>query len=174
MLGADAGRLANHVIVAGGQCSSSSSHVLDSAEVWNPHSDSWERLPPMKHARAGARGFVLPGGRFAVVGGMGLATRAGASTSSLEMRRDTEVYDVTTNAWTTLSDDCANCRSESRAQRSSHTDPGRSVSSSSIVALISEISDWCCWIIYCCWTLQCLMPVGCPAVQSSSSAVRLI
>ena len=28
--------------------------------------DSWELLPPMRHARAGARGFVLPGGRFAV------------------------------------------------------------------------------------------------------------
>lgn len=113
-MGADAGRLANHVIVAGGQCSSSSSHVLNSAEVWNPNSDSWELLPPMKHARAGARGFVLPGGRFAVVGGMGMATRSEESSSNLEMRRDTEVYDVRTNAWTNLSDDCANCRSESQ------------------------------------------------------------
>ena len=40
--------------------------VLNSAEVWDPKRDSWELLPPMRHARAGARGFVLPGGRFAV------------------------------------------------------------------------------------------------------------
>ena len=117
VIGADAERLANHVIVAGGQCSSSNSHVLNSAEVWDPNNDSWELLPPMRHARAGARGFVLPGGRFAVVGGMGLAEAtgsAGTSGNRLEMRRDTEVYDARTNAWTTLPDDCANCRSESQ------------------------------------------------------------
>lgn len=116
VLGADAGRLTNHVIVAGGQCSASSRHVLNSAEVWDPKRDSWELLPPMRHARAGARGFVLPGGRFAVVGGMGLATGSdaiGSNGSNLEMRRDAEVYNVDSNSWTSMPDDCANGRSES-------------------------------------------------------------
>lgn len=107
-MGADAGQLANHVIVAGGQASLTSNKVLNSAEVWSPDKDKWERLPPMRHARAGARGFVLPGGRFAVVGGMGLAEDG----RNVELRRDTEVYDVDSNAWSMLPDDCANCRSE--------------------------------------------------------------
>jgi hypothetical protein len=114
VLGADAGRLSNQVIVAGGQCSTPPSpQILDTAEVWDPARDLWEHLPPMRHARAGARGFALPFGRFAVVGGMGVCEDGAGGT---KMRRDTEIYDVKMNAWSRLSDECANCRSKCRVE----------------------------------------------------------
>jgi hypothetical protein len=80
-----------HVIVAGGK---NASGVLQTAELWDPMTDTWSALPPMGHARSSAAACVLPSGRFAVVGG-----RDGVSA-----RQDGEVFDPVRRMWVPMPD----------------------------------------------------------------------
>jgi hypothetical protein len=58
------------VIMAGGcRSRAASSTSLASAELWNSTTNTWSALPPMTTARRAVVGFVLPSGRFAVLGG---------------------------------------------------------------------------------------------------------
>eukprot|EP01047_Picozoa_sp_COSAG01_P031847 COSAG01_NODE_2278_length_7990_cov_4.925167_8_plen_383_part_00 len=88
------------VVAAGGQFTTlltvltggNNSRFLASAQLYNPETDSWSALPPMRHARHGAGGCVLPSGRFAVVGGHGPDHH----------RKDGEVLDPVLRTWEPL------------------------------------------------------------------------
>ena len=66
---------------------------LNTAEVYDPQSNSWSSVAPMGSKRAGAAAAVLPGPRVLVVGGMDESQNA-LSTA--------EVYDPQSNSWSSV------------------------------------------------------------------------
>eukprot|EP01044_Picomonas_judraskeda_P041828 COSAG03_NODE_21241_length_307_cov_0.658654_1_plen_101_part_11 len=77
------------VLVAGGFDGSS----LNTAEVYDPQSNSWSSVAPMGTKRFGAVGVVLPGPRVLVVGGYD---------GSSYLSTAAEVYDPQSNSWSSV------------------------------------------------------------------------
>jgi N-acetylneuraminic acid mutarotase len=79
------------VLVAGGGRKSSGGGVLDSAELYDPATNTWSSTGDMKVARRHHTMTVLPGGKVLVTGGNGAGDRLLSSA---------EVYDPATGRWT--------------------------------------------------------------------------
>ena len=89
--GAAAGRLpGGQIIVAGGE---GYPQRISKAELWDPATGAWAALPPMAEGRNSAAGCVLPSGRFAVLGGVGV--------DGIE-RKDAEAFNSVSRAWEPL------------------------------------------------------------------------
>lgn len=67
-------------------------HILASAELFDPKTNSWTQASPMHDAREGAIATVLPDGKVLVAGG------ADDPSTALPLL-STEIYDPTSNSW---------------------------------------------------------------------------
>jgi hypothetical protein len=79
------------VLVAGGE--TTGGDRLDSAEVYDPASDTWTATGPMRFERADATATLLANGTVLVAGGSNASGYLGSA----------ETYDPATNAWTATS-----------------------------------------------------------------------
>jgi DNA-binding CsgD family transcriptional regulator len=78
------------VLVAGGRSGFHAAETLDSAELYDPDSDSWTSTAPMERARGGQTATLLPDGDVLVAGGVDVT---GPLFSA-------ELYDPSRGAWT--------------------------------------------------------------------------
>jgi hypothetical protein len=92
------------VIVAGGFVDDAEGepYYLAAAELWDPETNAWTELPPMTKARGGAAACVLPGGRFAVVGGWGRSFDDDDGDPIPINHDDGEMFDCARRVWTPL------------------------------------------------------------------------
>lgn len=88
------------VLVAGGQAGSS---TLQSAEIYDPATDSWSGAAQMSTARASAVGVTLPNGNVLVAGGSSTSSNSGALNTA-------EVYNPTSNTWTAAANTMSSAR----------------------------------------------------------------
>jgi len=76
--------------------------TLNSAEIYDPATDSWTTTPAMSEYRAGATANLLPDGRVLVAGGTkGDSSNNLASVTDImgTATKTTEIYDPATNSW---------------------------------------------------------------------------
>ncbi|KAG0614749.1 hypothetical protein M758_6G201100 [Ceratodon purpureus] len=89
----------HHIIVAGGHDHSKS--ALASAELYNTSTNSWQRLPNMSSTRDECMGISTSSANFLAIGGYD------TSTSISKFINTAEMYNLETNAWTTVQYMCS-------------------------------------------------------------------
>jgi hypothetical protein len=92
------------VLVAGGMSGTANDVIntaINTAELWDPATQKWTALPSMMHERVECAACVLPSGRVAVVGGHA-ETMMMAETTTIQGRRDGEVFDPVKREWEPL------------------------------------------------------------------------
>jgi hypothetical protein len=122
------------VLIAGGATTyfGEAGSVTASAEIFNPHSNSWRVIAPMSHPRYVGGAALLNDGRVLVAGGWY------ATTSSDPSHQTAEIYDPATDRWTAAAP-MANARAEfglvalpdGRVLAAGGVDPGYKVQASS-------------------------------------------
>jgi len=85
--------LHDRILVAGGH--DINKNALQSAECYHLDDNRWESLPNMHHARDECASVVVDDTKLAVISGYGTSSQG-------EFRRDAEVFDLETNAWTQI------------------------------------------------------------------------
>lgn len=82
----------NTAFIAGGLETETCKTILNSAEMYNPDTNSWERLPNMNHSRKHCSGCYMDG-KFYVIGGLG---------ENQKELKCGEYYDQVTKKWTVV------------------------------------------------------------------------
>jgi N-acetylneuraminic acid mutarotase len=75
------------VLVTGGE---NDNEILNSAELYDPLTQSWTRIQPMKHLRMSHKASLLFNGKVLVTGG---------ATNDYDATKSTELYNPITQVW---------------------------------------------------------------------------
>lgn len=86
-----------NVLVAGGFLGGAMSTTVNTAQLYNPTTNTWSNVPNMSAGRAFATGVRLANGRVAVISGLG------GMQGAYNVNNNAEIYDPVANTWSVTS-----------------------------------------------------------------------